>query len=43
MAKPSYRLIVQGQLSDTLKPAFPGMTLTRSAGNAAQTGESLHC
>jgi hypothetical protein len=38
----SYRLIVQGELSDTLEPAFPGMTLTRPAGNTAPTGEMLH-
>ena len=35
----SYRLTVQGELSDNLKPAFPGMTLTRSAGNTALTGD----
>jgi hypothetical protein len=34
-----YRLTVQGELSDMLKPAFPGMTLTRSAGNTALTGD----
>jgi hypothetical protein len=39
MAKRSYRLIVQGELSDTLQPAFPGMTLTRSGGNTALTGD----
>ena len=39
MAKRSYRLIVQGELSDNIKPAFPGMTLTRSAGNTALTGD----
>ena len=35
----SYRLTVQGELSDNLKPAFPGMTLTRSAGNTTLTGD----
>jgi hypothetical protein len=35
----SYRLIVQGELSDKLKPAFPGMTLIRSDGNTALTGD----
>jgi hypothetical protein len=42
MARRSYRLIVQGELSDTREPAFPGMTLTRPAGNTALTGEMLH-
>jgi hypothetical protein len=35
----SYRLTVQGELSDNLKPAFPGMTLTRTDGNTALTGD----
>ena len=39
MAKRSYRLIVQGELSDNIKPAFPGMTLTRSDGNTTLTGD----
>jgi hypothetical protein len=39
MAKRSYRLIVDGELSDTVQPVFPGMTLTRSAGNTASTGD----
>jgi hypothetical protein len=39
MATRSYRLIVEGELSDTLQPAFPGMTLTRSAGNTTLTGD----
>jgi hypothetical protein len=38
MPSRSYRLTVQGELSDNLKPAFPGMTLTRSAGNTTLTG-----
>ena len=39
MPKRSYRLTVQGELSDNLKPAFPGMTLTRSNGNTTLTGD----
>jgi hypothetical protein len=39
MATRSYRVIVQGELSDNLQPAFPGMTLTRSDGNTALTGD----
>jgi hypothetical protein len=39
MPKRSYRLTVQGELSDKLKPAFPGMTLTRINGNTTLTGE----
>jgi hypothetical protein len=39
MATRSYRLTVEGELSDNLKPAFPGMTLTRSHGNTALTGD----
>ena len=39
MTKRSYRLTVQGELSDNLEPAFPGMTLTRSDGNTALAGE----
>jgi hypothetical protein len=35
----SYRLTVQGELSDNLKPAFPGMTFTRTSGNTALTGD----
>ena len=38
MAKRSYRLTVQGELSDNLQPAFPGMELTRSEGNTALAG-----
>jgi hypothetical protein len=41
MATRSYRLIVQGELSDNLQPAFPGMTLTRSDGNGRRAGRSL--
>jgi hypothetical protein len=38
MADRNYRLIVEGELSDALEPAFHGMTLTRAAGNTALTG-----
>jgi hypothetical protein len=38
MASRNYRLIVEGELSDTLEPAFDGMTLTRAEGNTALTG-----
>ena len=38
MAGRNYRLIVEGELSDTLEPAFHGMTLTRAEGNTALTG-----
>jgi hypothetical protein len=38
MAKRSYRLTVQGELSDNLQPAFPGMELARSDGNTALAG-----
>ena len=31
-------MIVEGELSDKLEPAFHGMTLTRAAGNTALTG-----
>lgn len=33
----NYRLIVEGELGDKLEGAFPGMTLTQFAGNAALT------
>ena len=38
MADRSYRLIVEGELSDSLEPAFHGMTLTRVDGNTELTG-----
>ena len=38
MADRSYRLIVEGELSDNLEPAFHGMTLTRAEGNTVLTG-----
>ena len=31
-------MIVDGELSDELEPAFPGMALTRAAGSTALTG-----
>lgn len=31
-------MIVEGELSDELEPAFPGMALTRAAGSTALTG-----
>jgi hypothetical protein len=34
----TYRLIVEGELSDHLAVAFDGMTLTRAEGNTALTG-----
>jgi hypothetical protein len=34
----TYRLIVDGELSDGLEPAFDGMTLTRVEGRTALTG-----
>ena len=39
MANRTYRLIVAGELSDNLELAFDGMTLTRTQGNSALTGE----
>ena len=38
MAGRNYRLIVEGELSDTLEPAFHGMTLRRAEGNTSLTG-----
>lgn len=38
MAERSYRLTVEGELSDNFEPAFPGMALTRCDGNTALTG-----
>jgi hypothetical protein len=34
----TYRLVVEGELSDDLGYAFDGMTLTRSRGNTVLTG-----
>jgi hypothetical protein len=39
MPSRSYRLTVQGELSDNLQPAFPGMQLTRTSGNTTLTGD----
>jgi hypothetical protein len=39
MAARSYRLTVQGELSDSLRGAFPGMELTRTNGNTTLTGD----
>ncbi len=38
MADRTYRLIVEGELSDDLELAFHGMTLTRADGSTALTG-----
>ena len=38
MTDRTYRLIVEGELSDELAPAFPGMALTRADGSTALTG-----
>ena len=38
MADRTYRLIVEGELSDAMELAFPGMALTRAEGNTALTG-----
>jgi hypothetical protein len=38
MADRNYRLIVEGELSDALGPAFDGMALTRAEGTTALTG-----
>ena len=38
MADRTYRLVVEGELSDALAPTFPGMRLTRADGNTALTG-----
>ena len=33
-----YRLVVEGELSDQIAPAFEGMTLRREQGNTVLTG-----
>jgi hypothetical protein len=38
VADRTYRLIVEGELSDDLALAFPGMALTRAEGSTALTG-----
>jgi hypothetical protein len=35
----TYRLIVEGELSDDLERAFPGMALARAGGKTALTGD----
>ncbi len=39
MGVKTYRLTVEGELSDSMAPAFPGMTLTRRDGVTTLTGE----
>lgn len=38
MPERDYRLVVEGELSDRMRPAFEGMTLTREHGNTVITG-----
>ena len=38
MASREYRLTVEGELSDRMRPAFEGMTLTREHGNTVLVG-----
>jgi hypothetical protein len=38
VANRNYRLLVEGELSDDLEPAFPGMLLTRAEGNTELAG-----
>jgi hypothetical protein len=38
IATREYTLIVEGELSDELSPAFAGMTLTRESGNTTMVG-----
>jgi hypothetical protein len=38
VAARTYRLTVEGELSDTMSVAFEGMTLTRVDGNTTLTG-----
>jgi hypothetical protein len=38
MAARTYRLIVEGELSDELALAFPGIALSRAQGSTALTG-----
>lgn len=38
MACRRYRLVVEGELSDTMEVAFGGMTLTREAGRTTLAG-----
>jgi hypothetical protein len=38
MPSRQYRLVVEGELSDRVEPAFEGMTLTREEGNTVLEG-----
>ena len=38
MAGREYRLTVDGELSDRVRPAFTGLTLTRADGKTVMTG-----
>ena len=38
MPSREYRLTVEGELSDRMRPAFEGMTLTREHGNTVLVG-----
>lgn len=38
MPSRQYRLVVEGELSDRVEPAFEGMTLTRQEGNTVLAG-----
>jgi hypothetical protein len=38
VAERTYRLVVQGELSDTIGVAFDGLTLTRHNGNTTLAG-----
>jgi len=38
VAARTYRLIVEGELSDRMQPAFEGMTLARAEGTTTLTG-----
>jgi hypothetical protein len=38
MGSRRYRLVVEGELSDSIAVAFDGMTLTREEGNTVLTG-----
>jgi hypothetical protein len=39
MAERSYRLTVEGELSDIVGASFDGMTVTRAGGNTSLTGK----
>lgn len=38
MTSREYRLVVEGELSDRVRPAFEGMSLTRERGNTVLRG-----